>query len=347
MVTTGSVHGLGTVSVLLVLAVAGVSCGVAATPSRGAPVASGGPAPSGAAVPSGAPARAPAGASARPSRVVAEAEDAAPRRDERLDTEWRWLRGRFAEASEYRVDTSDSLQTLLAWANPGEAITIFDRSCRAVSVRRNGDQLEGYVHRALKLSSDELTEDVDQIRLGTTLALSGCNSRMYARNADGDWELVGSGGIGCERQLGHLLSKVTSDAAWYDGAEVELSIECSRLVEEEMPCRDGSRRSCTRCETWWLAPTSNEFGGHAPGTTRKVALREPADCSVPCSLDRPEDVRRADAVVAGRSFFTDLDVDAHPFVFRTELACQAYRKVHRFSRDELDVWSISDNAPSR
>jgi len=343
--TTHTVRAFGAAYVLSVLAPMSISCAPAkrgaapnANSAKARTILSASPlAPPGSTSAS-------AAASAPPVPTVQKS--LLPQRDARFDADWQWIRTRFPQAKAYRDAQHDSwLPRLLDWAPVDGAITVFDRSCRAVQVRRTDEVLHGYIHRSFTLEVDTLVESMDEILLGASLAVYDGSVDTYERNAEGIWEQASSGGGGGGTTIGFALSKVTADAAWYDDVSVTLSTECAEEVQEESVCRNGSRRTCARCEGWGLFPTSSDssFGGAWVPARRKVMNRSPSDCGAPCpAIERPADVKRAAEILRGHAFFMATESAPHPFVFRTENACKAYRKVHRFSRDELDVWRAND-----
>jgi hypothetical protein len=211
-------------------------------------------------------------------------------------------------------------------------------------VQRAEDTLRGYIHRGFTLEGGTLQESMGQITIGARLDSFDGSTNTYERNAEGVWEQASSGGGESWTRVGYALSNVTADAAWYDDALVTLSIECSLKVHEESACRNGPRRTCERCEAWGLFPTSSEsFGMSRAPTVRKAVNRSPADCSASCPpVERPDDVKRAAEALRGHDFFTNAGMEPHPFVFRTQEACKAYRKIHPFSRGELEAWRAND-----
>jgi hypothetical protein len=259
-----------------------------------------------------------------------------------FEAEWRWVRTRFPDAVDYRPAESDPLlRALLDWVKPGGTTTVFSRACRAVNVRREDDRLRGYVHRGFNLESDVLRESVDVITIGSRLEIEGCNVQAYERGEEGVWEPAGSIGGSCLSEPGLSLSKVTSEAAWYDDALVTLSVDCMERVEQQEMCLDGQPRSCLRCDAWWLSAHSTEtaVGFQNAPTTRKRRMPGRVDCNVPCSpSEQPRDVARAAEILKERAFLRAADANAHPFVFRTDAACRAYRKQHQLTRAELDDW---------
>lgn len=262
------------------------------------------------------------------------------------DAEWAWLKGRFPEALGYRTEGANArlLEALLAWAPPDEPTLIFDRSCLPVSIRRSAEWnvLSGFIQRKLAHTVDRLSEEFDALSLGTMLELHAGNVQAYQRR-NGVFEEDGPPVLGAGRRLEPLLSKVTEEAAWYDGFRTELSVQCVKRTREEMVCGDtGEQRTCERCDEWGLVRRGAFGFSPAPLATR-VQHPTPADCSKACPAHEPsEDVKRAVRVLHGRSFFADRGTDPHPLVFRTEAACRAYREAHPFSREELALWTGSE-----
>lgn len=240
------------------------------------------------------------------------------------------------------------LARLLAWAPPGQPVTVFDRACRPAVVTRGDDELYGTLTREIRRSKTTLTESFDELSIGATLSELGCSSAEYEREASGRWVLTSSQGLGCARLIGNALSEVTDDAAWYDGAYFRLTIGCLESVRETTACPDGTTRACLQCERWGVKPQSLEsrYGIHRQTRIRDVTATTTSACGSPCPADDPPaDVRRANEALRGGEFFRTLDVTLHPVVFRTAAACRAYRKVHRFSAEELDAWTAGKPRP--
>jgi hypothetical protein len=176
----------------------------------------------------------------------------------------------------------------------------------------------------------------------------GCNSVDYERNAARKWVVVSSQGLGCWDMIGRALSKVTKDAAWYDAVMVRLTIDCSSKVVEETSCADGKAKVCERCEEWKVRVHSLEsnFGISRHPSVRRVTLPPLHRCDSPCAVHAPPpDVERANLALRWQEFLYTIDEEAHPLVFRTKAACQAYRKTHRFGADELELWRAGNPRP--
>ncbi len=98
---------------------------------------------------------------------------------------------------------------------------------------------------------------------------------------------------------------------------------------------------CEQCDTWALTlhPAESGFTAHRTVGVRRVSLASADGCDFPCPApEPPEDVKRANEALRGRVFFHVGMAYPHPFLFRTKAACEEYRKVHRFDRDEPDAW---------
>jgi hypothetical protein len=130
---------------------------------------------------------------------------------------------------------------------------------------------------------------------------------------------------------GLALSRVTSEAVWYNGLPVRLYIGCTKKLKEDMACIGGGSRHCTRCTEWGVhAQSLDAMRGGGSRQVSKVASRavEPVDYTHPCpELSPPADAQRAQAALAGREFMME-GVEEHPFFFRTRAACIAYRSQH-------------------
>jgi hypothetical protein len=103
----------------------------------------------------------------------------------------------------------------------------------------------------------------------------------------------------------------------------------------------GKAKACERCEEWKVRAHSLEsnFGISRHPSVRRVTLPPANDCDSPCAVNPPPpDVQRANEALRGREFLYTIDWNDHPLVFRTKAACRAYRKIHRFTADDLDFW---------
>jgi hypothetical protein len=273
-----------------------------------------------------------------PDAAADEAALAAPRAEELA-----WATTRFPEIADHLSEQQMEALTLalLSWAEPGQSITVFDRACRPALVTRYDDELLGNLTRAITRTGGTIGESYDQISIGFRMNEFGCNHVDYERNAAGKWAVASSQGLGCWNIIGRALSQVRDDAAWYDAALVRLTVECSRKVLEETACADGKAKTCERCEEWKVRTHSLEsnFGISRHTGVRRVTLPPSTHCDAPCALDTPPpDVRRANEALRGHEFLYTSDWNEHPLVFRTKAACRAYRKIHRFSAEELDSW---------
>jgi hypothetical protein len=225
---------------------------------------------------------------------------------------------------------------------------VFDRACRPAQVKRTDDQLMGMLSREVTRTGRSLSESYDEISLGLRMDEYGCNSVEYERDGSGKWLVVSRQGLGCVRMIGHALSHVTENAAWYEAALVRLSIDCRNVVSEETPCADGKTRVCERCEAWRVAVHSLEsnFGISRRPARRRVQLPLADVCDSACAVNAPPlDVQRANEALRERKFLYIPDPEAHPLVFRTKTACRAYGKLHRFAADELEAWQAGNPRP--
>jgi hypothetical protein len=267
-----------------------------------------------------------------------------PALEARGSEELAWATARFPEIADYVSEQRIEATTaeLLSWAEPGDSVTVFDRACQpAVVTRHDDDQFWGNLTRKVIRSGGTIRESYDQISIGFRLNEFGCNHVEYERNAAGQWAVVASQGFGCWDIIGRALSQVKDDAAWYDAAMVRLSIDCSRKVVEETACANGKTKACERCEEWKVRahPLESNFGISRHPSVRRVTLPPSNDCGSPCAVETPPpDVQRANEALRGREFLYIIEYNEHPLVFRTKAACQGYRKIHRFSADELDFW---------
>ena len=269
------------------------------------------------------------------------AAPSSPLDDVAFETEWRWVLGHFPNAADYRpADAFDPLPRLLAWARANEGIRIFDLGCRPLWVRRKGNLLQGRIHERTKIESKTKTVSFETINIDDRIMVTcGC-TEMYERRSDGSWKSVGCGGLGCAKDIGYGLSKVTPEAAWFGAGVVGLSVECTEKVDEEQPCVDGGVRRCARCEQWDVVATSHEdsFGYGWAVTSSSVQTSAPADCAVGCPPIEPsEDARRAARAVMSREFLAEVG-NGHPQIFRTRSACLRYRRGHAVARDEREPW---------
>lgn len=251
----------------------------------------------------------------------------------------------YADASDERVEALRS--ALLSWAETEGSTTVFDRACRPAEVTRRKHALYGALSRGIKRDRASITEEYDQIWFGSRIEASGCKFLEYERNAAGQWTAGKLTVMSCPEQIGSDLSQVSGDAAWYDGKEAALSIECAGQIIEKTKCPDGSVRVCERCTSfqpspYLMSPTGYRYSPSPVG----MWLTSTEACGTPCPIDPlVADVERANEALSGRVFFVKSEENAHPFVFRTKRACLAYQKTHRFHQDELDVWRAGRPRP--
>jgi hypothetical protein len=277
---------------------------------------------------------------------VADVPETESASDPAWEAEWRWVKQHFPDAATYEPP-SGLLARLLGWAKPGETILVYDRRCRPAPVTRRPDSLYGIVHRGFHVVPsvpEEMSESISEIRIGQRFDEFPSSAFHYERDSNGLWVNAGSSGFGDVREVEHMLSAVTNEAAWFGDAAVSLRIACSRMLQEESRCTSGDQRTCQRCEAWGAFPTSQEsrYGGHRQVATRRVKATS-ADCRAPCPAPaEPAEVTRANEALRERPFRMRIHGTSKPLVFRTEAACRQYAKGHAFTADELDVWRAHD-----
>ena len=244
------------------------------------------------------------------------------------DAEQAWLTSRFPEVADYTPARAQdrALADLLAWATPKG--TAYDRRCRPVRLERRGAALYGLVNVQTQRDGDTRTVRADELLLDRALTLTCGFTTTSRRDAKGRWAEVSSTAMGCADQVALGLGRVTSDAVWYDAAEVRLSIGC---VEVARTC-DGP---CRRCGRYGVITAG---GGPGFGVATHVQVRtSTAACPAACPPDpAPPDVDRANRQLADQRYF--IDGDPHPILFRTRAACRAYRARHPIGEDDLDPW---------
>ncbi len=289
-----------------------------------------------------------------PSNVDEDADDSDSEEIEppnpAREAELRWAKARFPEIGGYERLDAGLLKRLLDWAKPGETIKVYDRACRPTSVTRRKTMLRGIAYHGLRYaggSSDEMSEGYSEVEIGWRFHTFSSNWSSYRRDSQGNWAFDGSGGFGDGGEsVGHLLSAVTADAAWFDDSALGLALECGRLTEVESECTGGGKRLCERCEGWVPRTSSHEPNTfrHRTGKKRRVKDAVRVDCSAPCApIEQPPDVKRANAALEGVLFVEPRATPPKPMVFRTEAACREYTKRHPFDREDLTEWRGDGN----
>jgi hypothetical protein len=336
---TGSMKSIALAMVAL-LAPTGVVCGHAVAQDLG----SRGPEPSRAerAGPTPPPHASPASASV-PESPPGDSQATAPASvADDFEGQWKQVVSRFPEAAEYREAQAARvpLQDLLNWAPPGRATTIYDRACRPIRIGRRDDAFHGLVNKQTSVEGNSRNEHADEVLLGARIVVTCGIDKHYRRGWHGQWVNDRTGFTGCVNPVGLRLSKVTSDAAWYNDQVVRLYIACTANLDEEMPCAGGGSRKCTRCLEWGIHATSLEqkygMGRSVPTVTGKATM--PVDCSSPCpSMDLPDGSKDMQDALEGRKFLVE-GPEEHPFLFRTRAACMRYWRQHPIPADEQRVW---------
>jgi hypothetical protein len=269
------------------------------------------------------------------------AAEPVPNADAVAAADWSWLTQEFPDVKELRPleETLPLRDALLAWALPGQSTTVYDRACRPLNLRRDDDGLHGIVNERVKVDGNTKTRWYDEIVFSNQIELFCSNMDTYERTNRGGWTKDSSSGSGCAEMVGYILSDVSQDAAWYNGATVSVSFECDEPAVDAQDCADGTSRECKRCKAWgvWL-----EGRGQGPGfskVTKTVRSKSTGvDCRAPCpAVAPPAKVTRAAAIVAGRMFLTNFSEDP-PYLFRTRAACRSYTKQHPLSPEDRKPW---------
>jgi hypothetical protein len=277
--------------------------------------------------------------SSRSTEVPNSALSAERQLDEQTQaSEWEWIKSRFPGAAGYRrQDELEALvEELMGWAK-SEKPSVYSPSCERAAIEPPSDTSEGGALFA-RSPSVEFRDGLKhisyrEVEFGARGVEYCGTTESFEKSSTGKWVSVGSGGLGCARSLGFVLSRVTADAAWYDDWNVELSVGCTRPLQETMPCSAGGTRTCPGCAAWGIVAKvgeSNAGMSHAP---RLIQTAQAADCSSPCSPVQPppslaDDLRRAERALRGQTFFMRRD-PTHPVIFRTLSACRAYLRKHR------------------
>ncbi len=325
-------------AVLVLLALVGLACGSAVAQNPGstgknAHGAEGGSpqhaAPAHAGVPDGAPSE-------------SALESPAPT-DVDLEAKWKEVQSQYPEAIEYRPAQTAQvpLEELLSWVPAGKTGAVYDRACRPIRVERRGRELLGIANERTDVQGDTKSVTWTDVSFGERIVAKGNSVEPYHRGPDGHWISEGIGGINATTRVGVQLSKVTQDAAWYNGELVRLSVGCSKLVESVVACTGGGTLKCMTCE-WRLYAESLEegLGKHRPrpAANEAVAVVGRVGCDVTCpSRALLDGVQRTDESLQSRNFLA-VGPFEHPFLFRTRAACSEYRRRHAIPADQLSSW---------
>jgi hypothetical protein len=280
--------------------------------------------------------------SSHSSEASSSALSEEPRLDEHTQVaEWEWIKSRFREAAGYRRrnEVEPLVEELMSWAKPGRP-SVYSPSCERAVIESSSDTSEGQTFLARSPSNVAFRDGLKHVSYREVeFGLRGVEycgtTESFEKSSTGTWVSVGSGGLGCARSLGFVLSRVTADAAWYDDWVVELSVGCTRPLQESMPCSAGGRRTCSGCAAWGIVAKVRESNAGMHRSPLAIQTALPADCSSPCSPVQPppnlaDDLRRAERALRGQAFFMRQD-PTHPVIFRTLPACRAYLQKHRGS----------------
>lgn len=254
---------------------------------------------------------------------------------------WAWVRTeRPEEAAHLRPSAAAAqLERLLAWAQPGGTVTVFDRACRPLRLTRNEATLDGDIHVRTRVLGDRKTVHGDSIAFGHGITVTCGYDLDYERTRGGKWRQAGVAATGCDTTIGHQLSEVTATAAWYGGTAVTVQVSCTSRREEAQRCLDGSTRTCAACDRIGLDVQSRESGHGSAGVALRVpASGAPVDCSTPCPPDvRSAKVAAVNVALRGASL-ERIGLERHPTLFRTRAACEAYREQHEIPPRDLAQW---------
>ncbi len=250
---------------------------------------------------------------------------------EKVDPEeaWREACAELEALSEYRPFPLRSrlIDELLSWVDEGKSIRVYDEDCRPIDVMRHEDELAGDVD-----IKESFHEGIKRVEARTahfrySISYTGPGWTDYEKNEKGKWEEVGGGGAGCFEPRSGLLSRVTKEAAWYDGAEVSLKVSCRWVTEETSPCIGGGKRICRHCRSLRVEVLQARHLRQYPGeATIRQSGSKPLDCSAPCPKNTLIETRdRLNRYLEGKAFFGS-DVSGEGAVlFRSLKACRRHR----------------------
>jgi len=264
-----------------------------------------------------------------------------------FESEWRWLQSEFPEARAYvpREKAAVPIQDLMAWAGTATTLSIFDWGCRRIRVRSEDGAFKGNTNVQEQIAADGQTKTVsyEQAVFGATVEVVDAGTVSYEK-IRGRWLETGSQGYSNGGFTSLLLSRVSRDAAWYNGAIVALSMECHQRTNEVSACPEAGTRTCSWCSEWGFHKENRSsgwlMGWHQSVREITVAAAKEADCSRACpSTAVPEKVRRAESLLKGHTFFLDEEAAIeHPLIFRTHEACTRYRRVHHVPASDSNPW---------
>ncbi|HEY8944904.1 MAG TPA: hypothetical protein VIM73_11615 [Polyangiaceae bacterium] len=258
--------------------------------------------------------------------------------EENQAAEWEWIKSRFPETASYRRwdDVEALVEELMSWAK-SEKPSVYSPSCERAAIEPSSDESEekALFARSPSVAFRDGLKHVSyrEVEFGARGVEYCGTTESYEKSSKGKWVSVGSGGLGCARNLGFTLSRVTADAAWYDDWIVELSVGCTSPLQASMPCSAGGTRTCADCAAWGIVAKVRESNAGMHRAPRAIQKTEPADCSIPCPRVQPQssladDLGRAERAVRGQTFVMRQD-PTHPVIFRTLAACRVYLRKHR------------------
>lgn len=261
--------------------------------------------------------------------VVQDSQDSP---DFQGDSDWRWLERRYPEVGQYLREVP--LDALLAWFPEGTSGPLFNRSCARRTFRREEGELLGRVGEEVHEADGERTVTYEELVVGSYVSRTGSNSETFAGG-----EFVAESSTSEMVQVGHLLSRVQDDAAWYSAVPLTLDVCCQLRQTVMEPCVSGGSRSWHRCARWGIcahAPNTMSIG-HPAVSPEPDTRSEAVDCSMQPAISEPAEVRRANAILAAEDVLGVSD-EGHPMFFRTLDACVRYRSQHPVEADELLPW---------
>jgi hypothetical protein len=241
--------------------------------------------------------------------------------------------------AEYGTEESTSAlaNSLLSWVQPGETTTIFDRLCRPMRVQRVDEQLIAQVDVSSKTQGNRKTVRSRELIIDSALALTSGSTTGYTRR-EGHWVETDSSGMSDAKKVGDTLSKIESDAAWFDAVPVTFGPGCLVARIETTAC--GAReRVCRSCQRWALVPRGvDPSHGFAIAPEHQEVRRQADDCSAACAPDSPPPELSLEAAKIKGKMFYDLSITSHPYLFRTRAACDRYGHNHALSKAGRLPW---------
>jgi hypothetical protein len=278
-----------------------------------------------------APSAAAASASASPSAATPTVP---------LEEAWAWVRTHAPEASvALSLEAPETLRDrLLDWAPPDGSLRVWDLACREHRLTRGERTLSGPAHVSTRIEGNVKHVHEDRVEIGWDVVFVCGADATYTRSG-GVWTLSDSSASGCMSTPSAHISKLTADAAWFGGSTVTISLQCKRLREEVQHCRAGGTRTCAVCDELGLSQveeSSKRTSGHV--SSKSSHNIDDADCSAPCP---PDPI--GDKIPALDNAFKDQrlllsDPDVHPTLFRTQAACQSYRRKTNVPADAIQTW---------